>query len=270
MKSVIGLISIFLIIFLAASVDSYNQAFFARQGMSGLNRDIFYKTLGEFKDTVSDISYIKADVYYHGGVYDLDEDEESHGIIADEMAHEKEPAPLPEKKRLAATVKPSLNILPDIAEATEMTEHKHLSGNEEKEVIPWIYYAVRLNPHNKVAYAVGGFWLAVKLKKVDKAIEFLKEGLSNNADSYEICATLGQIYLLKKKDYKSALIYLGKAKKLVDSQETDRFDKRGVYSLLAETYIKSGDKAKAVELYKEELKLFPDSKIVKEKLKKLQ
>ena len=226
---IVIIIGIFLIIFLATTIDSYSQNFLVRHGLSGLNNDIFYKTFGEFRDYLSDMSYLKADVYYHGGIYGSSKCEECghEGLRIEEKTEDAK-----------GKIKPSLNILIDIGKAMAITKHRHLSGNEEKEIVPWIYYAVRLNPHNEPAYSVGGFWLAAKLKKVDEAIEFLKEGLDNNPDSWEICAMLGQIYLLNKKDYENARIYLEKAKKLGDKQNIDKFEKKKIYILLSEVYRK--------------------------------
>ena len=147
------------------------------------------------------MSYIKADVYYHGGIYNFGKcegctDEKIH--VEEEMEHGHKDIHAHEHERANGLAKPSLNILLNISKARTITEHRHLSGNEEKETIPWTYYAVKLNPHNEMAYSVGGYWLAVRLKKVEEGINFLKEGLYNNPDSWDICATLGQIYFVNK------------------------------------------------------------------------
>ena len=248
---IIIIIGVFLIAFLAVSIDTYSQNFLAQHELSGLNNDIFYKIFGEFKNYLSDMSYIKADVYYHGGVYDLGKCEEcaDEGLhIEKETEHARKDIHAHEDEQPKGPPRPSLNILLDIGKATVITEHKHLSGNEEIETLPWFYYAAKLNPHNETAYSVGGFWLAVKLKKVEEGINFLKEGFSNNPDSWEICATLGQIYLLRKKDYRNAVTYLEKAKELGEKQNIDRFGKRRIYVLLAEAYKKYGDTDKYNEL----------------------
>jgi len=245
MKIFIIFIGTILIVFLADSVCVYNEGFLTRQGLVQLNNDIFYKTFGEFKNLLSDVSYVEADVYYHGGIYNFHEhEEEPHGCIM-EKTKQKDVNAIREHNGLKG-VKPSLNILLDVGEAIHITEHKHLKENEEKEIIPWIYYAIRLNPHNEAAYAVGGFWLAVQLKKPDKAIKLLKEGIANNPGSWEICATLGQVYLINKKDYENAKAYLEKAKGLGDKGKTDKFDKMRIYSFLAEAYVKLGEKNKAL------------------------
>ena len=248
---IIIIIGVFLIAFFAVFIDTYSQNFLAQHELSGLSNDIFYKIFGEFKNYLSDMSYIQADVYYHSGIHVFGKcekcaEEEQH--IKEEMKHEHEDIHVHKNGQPKDRSRPSANILLDIGKATVITEHKHLSGNEEIETLPWFYYAVKLNPHNETAYSVGGFWLVSKLKKVEKGINFLKEGLANNPDSWEICATLGQIYLLKKKDHRNAITYLEKAKELGEKQNIDRFGKRRIYVLLAEAYKKYGDTDKYNEL----------------------
>ena len=261
------IIAIFAIIFLATSIDAYNESFIYKHGLSGLEGDIFYKMFGEFKNYFSYMSYIKADIYYHGGIYHFHkEEEDSGGCLKKETEHVHEDTHVREDEKAHGKIRPSLNILLDIANAAQITEHRHISGKEAKEIVPWIYYAVRLNPHNEMAYAVGGFWLAVKLKKPDEAIRFLKEGLKNNPQSLEICHTLGQIYLLRKKDYKKARDYLETAKELGRKQNADRFEKRKVYTFLAEAYKRLGEKEKSAVLYKELLNLFPGDKSIEKRI----
>ena len=78
-----------------------------------------------------------------------------------------------------------------------------------------------------------------------------------------------QIYLLNKKDYKNARLYLEKAKESGDKQKIDKFGKRSVYVLLAEVYVKTGEPDKALELYKKLLRLFPESKAIKNKINEI-
>jgi len=252
MKIFIIGIGISIITLLGSSIDSYNQDFLTQKGIAGLNQDIFYKTFGEFKNYLSDMSFIKADVYYHGGVYASKEDCETCNKGQPHIIEEKDPTRkdehLHEHEHARNEVKPSLNILLDISKATHISTHKHLAGDEEKETVPWMYYAVKLNPHNEIAYSVGGYWLAIHLEKTDEGIKLLKEGFSNNPESWEICATLGQIYLLRKEDYRNAITYLEKAKELGEKQNIDRFGKKRIYIFLAEAYKKSDNIDKYNEL----------------------
>ncbi|MBN1353816.1 MAG: tetratricopeptide repeat protein [Candidatus Omnitrophica bacterium] len=262
-------IGIFLISFLAASIDAYNGSFLAARGISGTEKDVLSKIFGGFKEYLSDMSFVRADVYFHGGIYNMGKCE--HGPckenlhVAGEAEHahehrENHGHDLPDK------IGPNSNILLELGKAIGITEHRHLSGNEEKEIVPWIYYSVKLNPHNIEAYSVGAFWLAIKLKNPDKAITLLKEGVTANPDSWEIYTMLGYIYFIVEKNYANAENFLEKAKKFGDAQKVDKFEKRRIYTLLAEIYIKKGRETEAIELYKELLELFPEDETLRKKI----
>jgi len=261
------------IVFLAYSIDTYNQIFLATHQISNLHKDIFYKTLGEFKDFLSDISLIKADVYFHGGTYDFRKHEKDNGEhalhIAEGISGKHGNHDIREHGHIEYHIKPSLNILLDVGKTIQIAEHRHLSGKEEKEILPWLYYSIRLNPHNIMAYSVGGFWLAVKLKKPDEAIVLLKEGITNNPESWEIYETLGHVYYFNKKDYKNAEICLEKAKEFGDKANVDKFEKRNIYTLLAEIYVKKGMPNKALLLYKTLLNLFPENETIRRHIREI-
>jgi len=142
MKIFILGVGISLIALLGSSIDSYNQDFLTQKGIAGLNQDVFYKTFGEFKNYISDISFIKADIYYHGGVYEFKDDCETcdkdklHIIEEKESTHKAEHHY--EDKHTKDDVKPSANILLNIEEAMHISTHRHLSGEESKETVPWM------------------------------------------------------------------------------------------------------------------------------------
>jgi len=264
MKIVTLFIGIFLIFILSSSVDNYAQEFLIQQKSSHIEQDIFYKVFGEFRDYLSWMSYLNADIVFHGGVYckkcstkHFSAEEALHHAEGEAHAHEH----LGDDEKARHREKPSSNILLNIDKAIRLTEHRHLHGNEEKELLPWLYYATRLNPRNKKAYALGGYWVGIRLKKPREAIQFLLDGLVNNPDSWEINETIGEVYLLAEKDCKKAITYLEKAKQLGDGQNVDKFEKRKIYTFLAKAYIETGNPKKADMLYKELRNYFPEETI---------
>ena len=74
-----------------------------------------------------------------------------------------------------------------------ITEHTHLEGNNEREILPWLKLSAELDPQKIETYTVAAYWLR-DLGKVKEAEEFLREGLRNNPDSYEILFELGRLY----------------------------------------------------------------------------
>ncbi|MFC1590550.1 tetratricopeptide repeat protein [Candidatus Omnitrophota bacterium] len=279
MKTAIALIiGVLLIMQFAAKIDGFDQGALSRGEAAALKNDISYRILGEFRDYLSWMSFLNADITFHGGVYQADcpdrhqftvgaiqgEDYEHHEGHRHDHSHEDEACPVCAHAHghAAAKIRSSLNILPAVGRAVITTEHKHLTGKEEKELLPWLYYAAELNPHNILAYAVGGYWVGIRLKKTEEAVRFLQKGLVDNPDSWQIYKTIGEIYYVGEGDFGKALRYLEKAKGLCTKQNTDKFDRRVIYVPLSEAYVRNGEPEKAIELYEELLKDFPDNKII--------
>src|SRR5437588_9986821 len=67
-----------------------------------------------------------------------------------------------------------------------ITEHTHLQGGNEREILPWLRVSAELDPHRIDTYTVASYWLRSSLGKVDEAEQFLREGLRQNPGSYEL------------------------------------------------------------------------------------
>ena len=74
-----------------------------------------------------------------------------------------------------------------------INHHTHLEGNNEREILPWLKLSAELDPQKIETYTVAAYWLR-DLGKVKEAEEFLREGLRNNPDSYDILFELGRLY----------------------------------------------------------------------------
>ena len=246
-------------------IDNYNYTFFLKRGI--FEKDILYRVLGDTRRIFSDYSFARADEYFHGGIKpkDKNECEQIDHMLehqADEHADVHHHHEHRHRKDRKAVTTSKWNILPYIGEVIDIHKHIHLHGEEEKELLPWFYYAVRLSPENINAYVIGGYWIGRRLDRPDEAIRFLKEGVVHNPDAWEIYAQLGQIYFLDKKDYAQALASFQKAYQLLTDDNSDKFDKRSVYSFLADCYEKLGENEKALELHKKVLTLFPHIKSI--------
>jgi len=75
-----------------------------------------------------------------------------------------------------------------------VTEHTHLSGGTEREILPWLRLSAELDPQRVETYTVSAYWLRSRLGKINEAEQFLREGLRANPDSYEILFELGRLY----------------------------------------------------------------------------
>ena len=251
-KIIFPIFALFFAIFLCSEIDTYSQNFLVNNPSAKLSNQIFYKTFGDFREYLSDLSYLQADAYFHGKGQRCKK--ENCAKTLNEQTHQYE------HHSEHISPKNETNPLLNISQAMTINKHRHLSGKEQKEILPWFYFAIKLNPHNKSAYTLGGFWLANRLNKTDEAINFLKQGLEANPNSWEIYSELGGIYIMEKKDYINGAYYFKKAKQFADKQSVDRFNKRVIYTFLAESYTKSGKDKKAQAINEELDKLFPPKK----------
>ena len=76
----------------------------------------------------------------------------------------------------------------------KVTEHTHLENGKQREILPWLRLAADMDPQMVQTYTVAAFWLRSELGQVKEAEEFLREGLRNNPESYEILFELGRLY----------------------------------------------------------------------------
>ncbi len=75
-----------------------------------------------------------------------------------------------------------------------VSEHTHLSGGKEREMLPWLKLSAELDPNRVDTYTVAAYWLRKRLGNVTEAEKFLREGLRANPDSFEILFALGGLY----------------------------------------------------------------------------
>ncbi len=86
-----------------------------------------------------------------------------------------------------------------------VSQHTHLTekgSNAPKEILPWIQLAAKLDPQKLESYTVGAYWLR-QLDKKEEAEQFLREGLRQNPQSFEIMLELGRSYQ-EKRDFDRA------------------------------------------------------------------
>lgn len=248
----VGIVCLAMASAIACKVDIYEQAYATDHQASDV--PVFMRFLGEGRSIVSSMSVLKADLYFHGGVGHFD-DEHEGGLALGEEEHEA--CEHPEDHKLP---EPNpYNLLFRLSRAIGVTEHIHLQGDQIKEIIPWLYYAAEVDPHNVQAYVLTGFYLCSRLGKVDEGIDFLREGLKKNPESWEIYAELGRIYFQYRKNYEASAQYLFEAIVLMQKEPHDKFQERYVLSYLARSYVALGRESDALPLYDRLNALFPNT-----------
>ncbi len=247
---------VFIAIFLQIPLQTYHYSAVSNTSVIP-GGEIISKILGGVFTGSADLLWLKVDEYLHKGVT-----ERGHCYILEEAGigghtqREHNHKEIEHKHKLEYNrldkffTKLEYNLKPNITE--------HLHSKREDELMPWFKLTTMLNPRHVRAYAVGGYWLAFRLEKPYEAIKFMKEGIKNNPDSYQISEEMGIVYFSKLKDYKKAQYYFEKA--LKSQAKMDEYDKAGILRFLAFSYKFQGHTQKAIDCYKQVLRLFPENK----------
>ena len=90
-------------------------------------------------------------------------------------------------------------------------------------IMPLFRLVTLLDPHFIQAYDVGAYTLVVDLKKVEEGMEFLKEGMNNNPDSFELTWQYAFLLYYQKK-YEEAVPVLLRAREIRDNTTTEVYD----------------------------------------------
>ncbi len=155
--------------------------------------------LGEIRASMADMMFVKTEIYLHNGVaymphLDMEAMSERGEIVDDDHGdgddgEEKPPTVIPAPEtdfrgiigELERRVKPWQD--PDMP-------HIHTSGTE---LLPWYRVMTISDPTNVRAYQIGAWWL--KGPKPQEALDFLREGMANNPQAFQLPYMAGQIAL---------------------------------------------------------------------------
>lgn len=133
-------------------------------GSSAMADSVAIKAFGATRMAVGNQLYANADRAFHMGV----------GVY-------RRPAFTSGFMRLAQAIMP------------EGIAHLHADGVNE--MVPWLYFATRADPHNVEAYVVAAFWLAGEGGRPDLAERVLNEARANNPKDYRVYQEKGRLAL---------------------------------------------------------------------------
>lgn len=165
-------------------------------------------------------------------------------------------------------------IFQRVLEKVSPTGHSHLAGSQIKEVMAWLAFAIRLNPHDLEAYILAGFWLADEMELLDAAIDVLKQGEKNNPSSFRIQLEMGRIYIQNGK-LKAAEEAFRTGLSLWPSEcPTDTMEaRRGINSLLLYNGLFheiNNRNNEAINCYRRLLAMSPDESTLHDRLEMLE
>lgn len=150
--------------------------------------------LGDSRQLFANHFFIKADVYFHSGYYpsifnQTQAPKDTQHLTSKEGTPEAEA-----HERQMNFLGPPHDWIERFGRHFMITEHTHLHGGNEREILPWLRISADLDPHRIDTYAVAAYWLRTSLGKVLEAERFLREGLRNNPGSHELWFELGVLY----------------------------------------------------------------------------
>jgi tetratricopeptide (TPR) repeat protein len=155
--------------------------------------------MGDGRKLFANEFYVMGDVYFHSGYYpsmfDRHDDQPDVAVPAHGLKDEDSPSddflgpPKDWINALGRNFKPNKHTHLDAGGATG-----DVNAGGVQEILPWLKLAADMNPQMIENYTVAAYWLRTSLNKPREAEAFLREGLHNNPDSYELLFNLGQIY----------------------------------------------------------------------------
>ena len=147
--------------------------------------------LGDGRRLLANHLFTKADIYFHSGYYPTIFDSAEPPRESHMSGHQHEAEEHEENEDFMG--KPR-NWVDAFGRNFKITHHTHLEQGREREMLPWLKLSAEMDPHLIDTYTVAGYWLANHLHKIPEAEDFLRQGLRENPNSYEILFALGRIY----------------------------------------------------------------------------
>jgi tetratricopeptide (TPR) repeat protein len=163
----------------------------------GRSDNVLNVLLGDGRRLFANHFFTQADISFHSGYYPSIFDQARMSKDTSHLtAKEGEPAAEEHEKQMNF-LGPPRDWIEAFGRHFMITEHTHLQGHHESEILPWLKMAAELDPQKVETYTVAAYWLR-DLGKVKDAERFLRQGLLNNPDSYELLADLGSLYYVDR------------------------------------------------------------------------
>jgi tetratricopeptide (TPR) repeat protein len=87
------------------------------------------------------------------------------------------------------------SIFQRVAAQVSPDVHVHVKGTDIREIMPWLWLAIRTNPSNVEPYLIASYWLTREARKPDLAREVLQEAFRRNPRSYRVLLELATLYM---------------------------------------------------------------------------
>lgn len=151
--------------------------------------------------------------------------------------------------------------------------HVHLQAEGVNELVPWLYFATRTDPHNVEAYVVAAFWLAGEGGRPDLAGRVLNEARANNPRDYRVYQEKGHLALKNNSPAEAAQAFDAALRLWErDSGEDQiqaRLDRAEMLVYRGLLHENNGDLTSALKCYQDVLALFPGKVGIRERVAEL-
>jgi tetratricopeptide (TPR) repeat protein len=231
--------------------------------------------LGDSRRLFADQFLEQADVSFHSGYYPSIFDERQAPKDTRHMAAEEGSAEAEAHEKNMNFLGPPRDWIEKFGRNFLITEHSHLEGGNEREILPWLRISAELNPHRVDTYSVAAYWLRHSLGKVAEAEQFLREGIRNNPNSYELWYELGLIYNENHHDVPHARNTWELALRYWQEQESSKtepdligFEKIVIH--LGDLEQRSGNLERAIGYFKMALKSSPNPDVLRQQIGELE
>jgi len=228
---------------------------------------------GSTRKAISSYFYDKADVYFHKGIVEsvVIQHKDGNQMVAhhdddhEGEDHHHDDVVIPYSKN------PIDNFYAHMQRATVPSGHFHRLGEEAKEILPWIYLAVKIDPTNDELYRTIAYWLQKSYGRTDLSTEMYNLAQQNLPYNPAIKLEQGMM-LLNENNQKEAMQKFQAAMRFMELQPAENQDtylKVNILLEIAVIYEKQGEKAKALEKYEQIHQLFPERQSTIDKIKEL-
>lgn len=174
--------------------------------------------LGQFRSSMSDFLWLKADKVLHKGVElrGMTEAEKEGGHTEATSAPGEKEKGYQEHQGETTVVLAKRDdwrghlgdIEREIQPYQDMEHHEH---KDPKETLPLFRLMTAANPQFIPGYTVGAMLIGQDRSKTEEAVNFLREGVANNPNSIELQNAVGYMMTARQKKYNEAFPYLMRA-----------------------------------------------------------
>jgi len=172
---------------LAIALGQAIPPFFSGRLPQVAGANVLTLVLGDARLVLSNAMLDKAEEYFHGGVRDV-VCEFGLGGAHDEHDHKGEDHGEGAEGAVRAT-----DLWDRVNSLVHAQAHRHVEGDEARELLPWLWAACRASPQNIQAYESAAFVLESMLKRPAEAALLLEEGIRHNPDSASLEYSLGKL-----------------------------------------------------------------------------